>query len=159
MTYTLNVAVTAMNILDGIEATKHWDELQPVWEHHGKGFVEFCQWLAEFAVESEDRLREYAPQDFPGVYDYEVSCSLGVWIRKRMLEDDQLPSDGAVSHMLQVFMDSFFKQDYDTYPDTDSDQLPVCPKCGGLTEFDSFKTWQRHTCLGCGYTFILEEAT
>lgn len=41
MSYTTNVAVTALNIMDGIALHEKWDELQAVWEREG-GFLEFC---------------------------------------------------------------------------------------------------------------------
>ena len=107
--YALNVAVTAMHILDGVEANKHWDELQPVWEHRGLGFVEFTRWLADFAFESEDALWD-KEQDFPGVYDYEVSYVLGCRIREHMIETSYLPNDQLVSKWLKELADAFFKQ-------------------------------------------------
>lgn len=109
--YARNVALTAMNILDGVEVHTHWEGLQPVWERAGMGFIEFCGWLADFAIASEDALRA-APkeQEFPGVYDYEVSYELGTAIRDRMLSSGALPSDEVVRHWLVTLSDAFFEQ-------------------------------------------------
>lgn len=57
MSYTTNVAVTALNIMDGIALHEKWDELQAVWEREG-GFLEFCIWITEIAEESERQLVE-----------------------------------------------------------------------------------------------------
>lgn len=108
--YTRNVAITAMNILDGIDANTHWDQLQPVWEGNGGGFVEFCGLLADFAIYSEDKLDSMKPQDFPGVYDYEVSYELGVLIRTHMLTTSVVPGENEVTHWLTVLTDDFFAQ-------------------------------------------------
>jgi len=109
-TYARNVAATAMNILDGVEVHTYWEVLQPAWEAAGMGFIEFCEWLAGFAIESEDALRARASQEFPGVYDYEVAYPLGEAIRDRMLTSGDLPSDKDVRHWLVTLSDAFFSQ-------------------------------------------------
>ncbi len=109
-TYVRNVAVTALNIFDGMEVHTNWDKLQPVWEEAGMGFIEVCVWLSDFAVESEDMLRKRFPQDFPGVYDYEVSYPLGEQVRLYMMTNNSFPSDKDVSHWLVVLIDAFFSQ-------------------------------------------------
>jgi hypothetical protein len=112
-TYVRNVAVTAMNILDGINADANWDQLQSVWEGNGGGFVEFCGLLADFAAESEDKLECMKPQGFPGVYDYEVSYVLGAQIRRHMLTNSTVPGREEVSRWLAVLIDDFFSQGND----------------------------------------------
>jgi hypothetical protein len=112
-TYTYShraAAITALNILDGINHHKHWNDLQPAWENAGMGFVEFCAWIADAADMSERMLECQVVQDFPGVYDYEVSYELGVWIRAHMLEHVDLPRKGEVGFVLKGLIDRFFKQ-------------------------------------------------
>lgn len=102
------VAVTAMNILDGIEHHAHWDKLQLVWEEAGMGFIEFCVFIAEIAVASEKLLESRDPQDFPGVYDYEVSHDIGRRLRDHMLSTNELPDVETYTHWLEVEADTFF---------------------------------------------------
>lgn len=104
------VAVTAMNILDGLDHHKHWDQLQLVWEDEDMGFVEFCAWIGEIAEESERLLTTHDPQSFSGVYDYEVSCELGEWILNYMTRNNRLPPDEEWKHTLIVLFEKFFKQ-------------------------------------------------
>jgi hypothetical protein len=103
------VACTAMNILDGLDHHTHWDMLQEAWEDMG-GFIEFCKWIAEMAEESERLLKLRNPQDFPGVYDYEVSYELGLNIKLHVAQTGKLPSDDAWKHWLETLADDFFAQ-------------------------------------------------
>jgi hypothetical protein len=110
---TESAAVTAINIFDGLALNRRneqWNNLQPAWEHAGMGFVEFCSWIARIGEASEDKLAALNPQDFPGVYDYEVSYPLGQDIAKYMFEHVRLPSDEEVDKMLDTAINEFFAQ-------------------------------------------------
>ena len=107
---TIAVATTALNILDGIDHRVHWDVLQPAWESQSFGFDGFCGWIAEIAVESESMLEEHTPQDFPGVYDYEVSYELGVLILQHVISTHELPHTSTWKYMLTTLFVDFFEQ-------------------------------------------------
>ena len=118
--YVLNVAATAQNILDGIgcldgsakgtKITDNWEMYQQVWESAGMGFIEFNLWIGEIAMYSEDQLRLHDPQDFPGVYDYEVSCEVGKLIGLHMLSTGSLPSSELWKRFVGTSADAFFAQ-------------------------------------------------
>lgn len=105
-----NLAVTAMNILDGMNHQQHYEMLQPVWEAYGYGFDGFCGWIAEIAQASEDLLVKRNPQDFPGVYDYEVSCELGDQLVTFINGTRRLPTKEEWMPMLTSLADAFFAQ-------------------------------------------------
>lgn len=107
---TLSVSITAMNIMDGVEHAKYWEVLQPAWEEEGFGFIEFCGWLTELGIMSEEMLEERQPQDFPGVYDYEVSYELGQQITQYVLTFKRLPSEVDCRRWLSILADGFFRQ-------------------------------------------------
>ena len=104
------MAVTALNILDGMDHHEHFEELQPVWDEYGMGFDGFCGWIVNEATMSEAKLEAREVQDFPGVYDYDVSCQLGHDIMQHMLRTQKLPSEELISHWLDVLIDSFFEE-------------------------------------------------
>jgi hypothetical protein len=110
MTTAKDIAVTALNILDGMEHHTHWEELAHVWDNAGYGFVEFCCWISDVAEMVNEQLVEKGEQDFPGVFDYEVSCELGELIRHEMLTHKMLPSKNRLHHLITVLIDQFFEQ-------------------------------------------------
>jgi hypothetical protein len=110
MTTTQDITVTALNILDGMEHRHHWEQLQPVWDNAGYGFVEFCCWISDVAEMVNVQLVEKGEQDFPGVFDYEVSCELGERIRHEMLTHRTLPNKERLRYLITVLVDQFFEQ-------------------------------------------------
>jgi hypothetical protein len=102
--------VTALNILDGMNHRKHWDMLQPAWEFESMGFLEFCLWIAAIAEESTRILEVRDPQDFPGVYDYEVSYVLGAEIAKHVELHGSLPDEKTWKYLLNTLVENFFEQ-------------------------------------------------
>lgn len=74
------------------------------------GFDGFCRWVSEIAVESESMLEQYAYQDFPGVYDYEVSYELGALILQHVVSTHELPPTPVWKHMLTNLFVDFFEQ-------------------------------------------------
>lgn len=108
---TRNVTITALNILDGMEHHKNWVILRDAWYQAGMGFIEFCIWIAEIAEESEKHLATLEDQDFPGVYDYEVSFPLGTFITKYVEEHGALPDQQVVFDRMKELADEFFEEE------------------------------------------------
>ncbi len=105
-----DITITALNILDGMEHTAHWDGLQEAWDNEGYGFIEFCGWIADVAKMVIDDLVRFGGQDFPGVLDYEVSCELGALIRDSMLAYQMLPSEERLKDWINELMNEFFER-------------------------------------------------
>ncbi len=103
-------AVTAMNILDGMEHRANWEILQPAWEDQGMGFIDFTVWISGIAEYICDELSMRDPQDFPGVFDYEVSCELGELISSHTRSTGRLPTTEEIAHWVTVLIDEFFDQ-------------------------------------------------
>ena len=104
------VAVTALNILDGMDHRERWDALQAAWEVAGMGFIEFTVWIADIASHSENELAKQKPQDFCGVYDYEVSCSVGEDIALFMINNKKLPDEREWKAMFAERFTDFFER-------------------------------------------------
>lgn len=102
-----NVATTAIFM-----AMSHprGDELNAVLDGWGMGHLELVQELAEYAVLSEQWIMEAKPQDFPGVYDYEVSEPFGEWFTDFVLtsEGNVVPSKAEGTAKLRELFDAFF---------------------------------------------------
>ena len=109
---TNSVTVTALNIMDGLDHRTHWDKLQPMWDAQGWGFLEFCGWIADVAAMVEEELSWRDDQDFPGVFDYEVSYPLGEQILNHLTRKDStgFPDDDTLQHWVKVLVDQFFEQ-------------------------------------------------
>jgi hypothetical protein len=108
-------AVTALNIMHGLDHHTNWEILQPAWEAQDMGFIEFCCWVADIAGESTRMLEERDPQDWPGVYDYEVSHELGDDIALHVRSTGVLPKDEEWKYMLTVLTENFFAQGENTH--------------------------------------------
>lgn len=104
------VTATALNILDGMEHLENWELLQSAWENEGMGFIEFTRWIAELAELAVADLNKREPQNFPGVWDYEVSCHVGGLITKHVVSTGALPSTEEVERWFQISSDEFFEQ-------------------------------------------------
>lgn len=102
--------VTALNILDGMKHAAHWGVLQPAWEHAGMGFIEVCFWISEIAADAVTALEARNPQDFPGVWDYEVSHEVGGMITQHAASTGTLPSKEEVLRWFSIGSDEFFAQ-------------------------------------------------
>jgi hypothetical protein len=81
-------------------------------QHWGKGCIELVDELTQFAPISQRLLEAKDPQDFPGVYDYEVSEEFGAWFAKFILanKDAKAPSLDEGTAKLKELIDGFFKQ-------------------------------------------------
>lgn len=109
-----SVCITALNILDGTGISgnpKLYQELHTCWEDAGMGFDGFCGWIAEFAEHSEAKLMQRQPEDFPSVYDYDVSHSLGMKIVSYMKALKKLPDEDDVKEWLDTLIEEFFAPD------------------------------------------------
>ena len=104
------ICVTALNIMDGLNHHRNWAELQNAWDNAGMGFVEFCGWISRLAEKSEEMLNRRDPQDFPGVYDYEVSAVVGARISAYVKANGELPETNLVVGWFEELADAFFKQ-------------------------------------------------
>ena len=103
-------AVTALNILDGMDHRERWDALQTAWDAVGMGFIEFTVWIADIASHSENELAKREPQDFCGVYDYEVSYSVGEDIATFMIKNNKLPDESEWKAMFAKRFTDFFER-------------------------------------------------
>lgn len=57
------------------------------------GHIGIMQIAIQCAEESERFLSEIGPQNFPGVYDYEISEPFGAWLGETMLTDPNTTFD------------------------------------------------------------------
>lgn len=60
-------------------------QAQDVW---GCGQLELIMELVQYAIYSEKVLKEMNPEDYPGVYDYEVSDPFGRWFMRYVIDHD-----------------------------------------------------------------------
>lgn len=105
-----NVVVTALNLLDGMEHHTNWEVLQSAWQAAGYGFIEFCQWINRIAVRAVEAVDKREEQDFPGVWDYEVSCHVGGRVTKHVASTGALPTEDEVVRWFDISSDAFFEQ-------------------------------------------------
>lgn len=113
------VALTAAAMMDGASSAIHeilggevkgthamGSFLGDHWQHGG---IEFYSTLADFALASEESLLKLAPEDFPGVYEYEVSDEFGRWFALAVMAGDE-PSNEAALAKLYEMQAEFFAQ-------------------------------------------------
>lgn len=91
-----SAATSAMHIWDGLVYVNQsgLHKLDAILEAWGQGCLELTIELANDAVRCAkvcDTVNT-AGFEFPGVYDYEVSCALGEWIAKQLLAKSDLPT-------------------------------------------------------------------
>ena len=72
------------------------------------GFIEFLLYVADVADISEKWLENHGIEDFPGVYDYEVSHYVGETLLEFMLEQNALPSLDEVGRWIDEKASEFF---------------------------------------------------
>lgn len=87
--FLYNVGVTTANMLDGMGISGNPVKFTHVIENWEHGFVELTNRLVDFAVMSEHELRRRSPQEYPGVYDYEVSHTFGAWFAENVNTSDE----------------------------------------------------------------------
>lgn len=102
-----NACTTAIFMWDGVEIVRNkHPNLFDVW---GKGCVELGLELSKYALFSEEELTRRNPDEFPGVYDYEVSNPFGQWFANQIIERNgaTIGEDEAKEALLHI-MDGFF---------------------------------------------------
>jgi hypothetical protein len=104
-----NIAATAVNMYDGMSIlrTEKWGNALAVW---GQGFLELTLELGAYALYSEQQLIERNPEDYPGVYDYEVSYPFGAWYANQLLELTHVPTRAEGCTKLRELADAFFNK-------------------------------------------------
>jgi len=111
--FVLSAAVAATNMLDGMGVsgdTTRWDAMHKAIDEYGMGFVELTQWLADMAYYSEEKLQAGNPQNFPGVYDYEVSCTFGAWLYDELVLRG-MPDVDTARAKIDALAERFFSQE------------------------------------------------
>lgn len=107
----ISIGATAANIMDGVHlVARSQQAMETLLEHWEQGFLELTQFFAEMAVYSEDQLRRRVDQDFPGVYDYEVSCRFGEWFAVQTLSTPLPPTLIECKVKWFKLMEAFFAQ-------------------------------------------------
>lgn len=107
--FVLNAASTAANMLDGMGVsgnTAKWKAMHDSIEDYGMGFVELTQWLADMGYYSTAKLQAGNPQNFPGVYDYEVSYEFGAWVYDELTQrgmPGKIPAYAKIDELAEAF--------------------------------------------------------
>lgn len=78
----------------------------------GQGCLELVSEMTQYALYSEELLAARKDQDFPGVYDYEVSESFGAWFAAyvRVHPRHAAPPVDQARRVLEGMVGKFFKQ-------------------------------------------------
>ena len=101
-----NMVVTSMHMMEGMCRIK---ELETV-NGTCRGWLELTQELSLF-VPLVDQIRESFTQDFPGVFDYEVSYSFGEWYGQFVVDHQgHLPAWLSSIEQMQCLSKDFFNQ-------------------------------------------------
>jgi hypothetical protein len=104
----VDLTVTSLNIMDGLNIGRNWDALQQVWDSEGMGFLEFCMWIHDVSEQVNKELEKRNPQEFAGVFDYEVSCPLGEMILIYTGAAKRLPTVDELATWIKDLTDQFF---------------------------------------------------
>lgn len=103
----INVATAAANMMDGLLDGRKFTDIIEAW---AMGFLELSQCLAEVAIYGEEQIMRLGPeQEFPGVYDYEVSHEFGRWFGEVLLEGGDYSLE-ACCKKLDELREAFFNQ-------------------------------------------------
>lgn len=107
----ISIGATAANIMDGVHlVARSQQAMDTLLEHWDQGFLELTHFFAEMAIYSEDQLRRREGKDFPGVYDYEVSCRFGEWFAVQTLSTPSPPTPIECKVKWFKMMEAFFAQ-------------------------------------------------
>ena len=110
----INVATATANMMDGLLDGRKINDITEAWN---MGFLELTQRLAEVAIYGEHQIMALDDdQEFPGVYDYEVSHYFGTWFGKELVEN----GTGAVEFKkccakLDEMREEYFSQNYERW--------------------------------------------
>jgi hypothetical protein len=108
----INACATAMFMWEGVMLATINENNYTFYEVWGKGVLELAQELARYAVFSEQELLLRNPEDYPGVYDYEVSIDFGHWFAQHIVDNDGAePQFEKGCEELKRRMDEFFNKE------------------------------------------------
>lgn len=105
-----NACITAMYMWEGLLAAAERNPEKNIYDLWGCGALELAMALAEYAIYSEARLLQINHENYPGVYDYEVSEPFGAWWAAYIIDNDgnepdsQLAQD-KLNEMIEEFFD------------------------------------------------------
>ena len=111
----MNICATAINMFDGMNmsltsdpvSVNRFDTVTQIW---AQGFLELTLYIGEFAIFNEDMLEKTPSQDFPGLYDYEVSYPWGRWFVDTTMRAGRVPTKEEGEAELMRLADLFFAQ-------------------------------------------------
>ena len=110
----MNICAIGINIFDGMNmqqgAAGNFDTITEIW---GQGFLELTLYIGTVAIAAEDALRVRDAQDFPGVYDYEVSYPFGKWFVAETRKQCRVPTLDECAAEMNRLADAFFNQGQD----------------------------------------------
>jgi len=108
------MALTAMHMTVGLIQPHKGYNFHDAYSDHIQGgvggFTGLLSELQQYAEESERLLVERDPEDFPGVYDYEVSEEFGAWFGRYMAEHGEVPPSKVGKAHLASMIVAFFNQ-------------------------------------------------
>ena len=110
MTTSNNLSITqhAMHITDGL-VTNEAAPFIEVLQKWNKGCLELFEWVSQFAVLANKLCEEGSPtKDFPGVFEYEVSCMFGDWLSGRIAYTKTIPTVEEAEQELKNLSAKFF---------------------------------------------------
>jgi hypothetical protein len=109
----INVATATANMMDGLLDGRKFNAITEAWN---MGFLELTQRLAEVAIYGEEQIIKLAPDEYPGVYDYEVSHYFGTWFVKELIDNgnDAVEIDKCFAK-LDELREEFFSQNYERW--------------------------------------------
>jgi hypothetical protein len=100
-------AITAAFVMHGL----HKADLDKVFKAYGGGMIELVdaamQWVPH--IDALRAAAETVIDDYPGVFEYEVSEPFGDWLGDSIIDGDGLPEDGHTMTILIDLVESFFR--------------------------------------------------
>jgi hypothetical protein len=109
---TLDVAVTATFIFSGLRDAEDACVTEvDIYDKWGQGALELHHCLCGYAEGFVKMIDALDPQDFPGVFDYEVSEVFGGWFGRHLIEQGSAPSVKEATHHMRYLVAKYFAQD------------------------------------------------
>ncbi len=103
------IAITAVFLMDGLR-NHHMSELVDIW---GQGYLELGQEIAQYAefitVMGEEAAGEM-DNNYPGVFEYEVTANFGKWFGEFIIENRKAPEMLDVCGKLKDLLVNFFSR-------------------------------------------------
>jgi hypothetical protein len=100
-------AITAAFVTMGL----HKADLRKVFTAYGHGMIELVDAVMEWVphIEALRAAGETVRNEYPGVFEYEVSEPFGEWIGESIGDDGDLPNRGHTMEILIDLVESFFR--------------------------------------------------